>query len=186
MLQQTLLGQASNSRVDVGDDIDATLNTEDQVAERINQVAPSSSGEAKDRVSRDFFFPGIRRYRADGKYRGGTDRVRSKRNARSDGRMTPVRIESTADSTVRPFFLSSFLLQPLVSPLFSRHFPPHDESFSGRAYFPISTFPSSSSSSSRYHPPPHWPSRKLRRGMVNDLGARNCFDVAVNHAVDSV
>lgn len=130
MLQQTLLGQASNSRVDVGDDIDATLNTEDQVAERINQVAPSSSGEAKDRVSRDFFFPGIHRYRADGKYRGGTDRVRSKRNARSDGRMTPVRIESTADSTVRPFFLSSFLLQPLVSPLFSRHFPPHDESFS--------------------------------------------------------
>lgn len=181
MLQQTLLGQASNSRVDVGDDIVATLNTEDQVAERIN------TGEAKDRVSRDFF-PAIRRCRkADCKYRGGTDRVRSKRNGRSDGRVTPVRIESTADSIVRPFLLSSFPLQPLVSPLFSRHFPPHDESFNGRAYFPISTFPSSSSSSSsRYHPPPHWPSRKLRRGMVNDLGARNCFVVAVNHAVDSV
>lgn len=78
------------------------------MAERIN------TGEAKDRVSRDFF-PAIRRCRkADCKYRGGTDRVRSKRNGRSDGRVTPVRIESTADSIVRPFLLSSF-------PLSSRH-----------------------------------------------------------------
>lgn len=77
--------------------------------------------------------------RADGRGKYQEERIKLDREEMPwDGRVSGDAADWKHWKADGQTFLPSNLL---VSPLFSRHFPPHDESFSGRAYFRISTLP---------------------------------------------